>query len=95
MVKLSGQADVCSNPVGGGQLSSTDIDQVIIEAVQNHYKEKDSPYYLAELGEFFRSQDISIPDGVRFKDYLKSRFHGSLVVVQDANYPAKNSNRTT
>ena len=64
-------------------------DQTIINEVQNHYKDNDSPYYLAELGLFFRSSGLIVPSGVRFKDYLKSRFHGRLVVIQDEKNPAR------
>ena len=70
-------------------MSSTDTDQLVIEAVENHYNEQNNPFYLAELGKFFRSENIKIPPGVRFKDYLKSRFYGRLVVVQDEDHPAK------
>ena len=70
-------------------MSSIDEDQLIIDAVQSHYSENDTPYFLAELGVLFRSEEIAIPAGVRFKDYLKSRFHGQLVVVQDAENPAR------
>ncbi len=66
-----------------------DTDQLVIKAVENHYQEEDSPYYLAELGKLFREKDIDIPEGVRFKDYLRSRFHGSLVIVQDDHTPAR------
>ena len=66
-----------------------DADQLIVEAVEKHYAEHDSPYYLSELGKFFHSQDIQVPRRVRFKDYLISRFEGRLVVVQDADHPAK------
>ena len=70
-------------------MTAKDMDQLVLEAVQEHYHEYEAPYYLAELGKFFRSQNIDIPEGVRFKDYLKSRFHGRLVVVQDTDEPAK------
>ena len=62
---------------------------MVINAVDKHYESDDSPYFLAELGKFFRSEGIDIPGGVRFKDYLKSRFSGRLAIVQDANTPAK------
>ena len=64
-------------------------DELIIDAVKKHYENHDSPYYLAEIGQWFRSQKIEIPEGIRFKDYLISRFHGRLVVVQDEDNPAK------
>lgn len=70
-------------------MSTRDEDQVIIDAVQSHYSESDAPFFLAELGVLFRSEEIAIPAGVRFKDYLKSRFHGHLVVVQDTENPAR------
>ena len=47
------------------------------------------PYYLSDLGNFVKSRNFEIPAGVRFKDYLVSRFHGRLVVVQDRDTPAK------
>ena len=68
---------------------SRDTDQLIVEAVEKHYAEHDSPYYLSELGKFFQSHDIQVPGRVRFKDYLISRFDGRLVVVQDPDHPAK------
>lgn len=66
-----------------------DEDQTIIDEVQNHYNGSDSPYYLAELGMFFRSKGLVVPSGVRFKDYLRSRFHGRLIVIQDEENPAR------
>ena len=38
---------------------------------------------------FYEGINIEIPEGVRFKDYLASRFHGRLVVVQDVDTPAR------
>ena len=70
-------------------MSSRDTDQLVVEAVENHYSKQNTPLYLAELGKFFRSENIEIPPGVRFKDYLKIRFHGRLIVVQDEDHPAK------
>lgn len=70
-------------------MPSQNEDQLIIDAVEEHYATHGSPYYLAELGKLFRSEGIEIPHGVRFKDYLKSRFHGRLVVVQDVDNPAR------
>ena len=70
-------------------MTSENTDELILEAVQSHYKQNDSPYYLAELGKFFRSNSLDIPSGVRFKDYLVSRFHGRLSVVQDPENPAR------
>ena len=70
-------------------MSSTDTDQLVMQEVQDHYQNKDSPYYLAELGKFFRLRSIEIPKGERFKDYLKNRFGGRLIIVQDADNPAK------
>ena len=70
-------------------MSSQDTDQLIIESVHHHYEENDSPYYLAKLGEFFRANNIATPVGVRFSDYLKSRFHGRLDIIQDEQVPAK------
>ena len=73
----------------GGVLTSQDTDQLIIRAIQDHYGEHETPYYLAELGKFFRSHNIEIPNGVRFKDYLIGRFHGRLSVIQDDDNPAR------
>ena len=70
-------------------MSTRDTDQLVLEEIQNHYRDKDSPYYLAELGKFFRLKEIDIPQGVRFKDYLRDQFYGRLVVVQDPRTPAK------
>ena len=66
-----------------------DNDRLVVEEVESHYAKDDSPYYLAELGKFFREQHITIPDSVRFKDYLKSCFNGRLVVVQDELHPER------
>ena len=65
------------------------MDQLVVETIEKHYEEKDSPYYLAELGTFFREHGIEIPEGIRFKDYLTSRYHGRLVIVQDDLTPAR------
>ncbi len=70
-------------------MTSGDADKLVMDAVKDHYAESDSPFYLSELGVFFRSNDIEIPTGVRFKDYLVSRFHNRLSVVQDPDVPAK------
>ena len=75
--------------LGGGYLCSEDQEQLVIDEVQKHYKNRQSPYYLAELGKFFRTQKIEVPVGVRFKDFLKSRFDGSLLILQDPIVPAK------
>ena len=70
-------------------MTSQDIDELVLKAVQAHYAEHNTPFYLAELGNLFRSHDIEIPVGVRFKDYLSSRFHGRLAVIQDPEIPAR------
>ena len=70
-------------------MSPQDTDHLITEAIQDHYKNNDSPFYLAELGKLFHTHHIEIPAGVRFKDYLKSRFHDRFVVVQDTEDPAR------
>lgn len=51
--------------LGGGSLCSEDQEQLVIDEVQKHYKNRQSPYYLAELGKFFRTQKIEVPVGVR------------------------------
>ena len=66
-----------------------DMDQAILDSVIKHYESTDSPYYLAELGNFFRLNNFQIPEEIRFKDFLESRFQGCLVVVQDSHTPAK------
>ena len=66
-----------------------DIDQLVLKAVQDHYAVHNTPFYLAELGNFFRSHKIELPAGVRFKDYLISRFHGRLTVIQDPDDPVR------
>ncbi len=68
---------------------SQDTDKLILDAVSKHYTTHDFPYYLAELGKLVRSEGIELPHGVRFNDYLKIRFHGRLIVVQDADNPAR------
>ena len=65
------------------------MDQEIVAAVTTHYETNKSPYYLADLGNFFRLKHFDIPEGIRFKDFLASRFQGLLVVVQDPLTPAK------
>ncbi len=70
-------------------MNSQDIDDLVLTAVQAHYAEHDTPFYLAELGNLFRERNIDLPPGVRFKDYLSSRFHGRLVVIQDPEIPAR------
>ena len=63
--------------------------QVVVDEVRRHYDEQEQPYYLAELGQFFRSKGIEIPPGQRFKNFLAESFQGRLVVVQDPAVPAK------
>ena len=70
-------------------MSSDNQDQLVIEEVRRHYRDSQTPYYLAELGGFFRKNDIGVPPGVRFKDYLKNRFVDELFVIQDSEVPAK------
>ena len=70
-------------------MPSQDTDKLITDAVTEHYATHDFPLYLAELGKLVRSNKITMPDGVRFKDYLKSRFHERLFIVQDEENPAK------
>ena len=69
-------------------MTSQNIDKLVLEAVQAHYAEHSTPFYLAELGNLFRSHNIELPAGVRFKDYLSSRFHDRLAVIQDPEIPA-------
>ena len=68
---------------------SDDQKKIVIEEVQKHYDEQSQPFYLAELGQFFRTHDIAIPAGKRFKDFLAESFQDRLVVVQDPNVPAR------
>ena len=70
-------------------MSSGNQDQLVIEEVRRHYRDSQTPYYLAELGVFFREKEIDVPAGVRVKDYLKSRFVDQLCVIQDNEVPAK------
>ena len=70
-------------------MSLKDSDELVLNAVEERYESNDTPYYLAALGALFRSENIEIPSGVRFKDYLKSRYDGRLVVVQDEDSPAR------
>ena len=63
--------------------------QIVIDEIQKHYDEQTQPYYLAELGQFFKSKNIEIPAGKRFKDFLAESFRGRLVVVQDPDVPAR------
>ena len=68
---------------------SEEAKQFIISEVHEHYDKRAHPYYLAELGQFFRSNDIEIPTGRRFKDFLAENFQNSLVITQDPIVPAK------
>ena len=70
-------------------MSTQDLDKLVIDEVQGHYRDKDSPYYLAELGNFFRVHKLDIPEGIRFKDFLKSLFAGRLLVLQNPDNPVK------
>ena len=70
-------------------MSSVDQDQLVMEEVRRHYGVSQTPYYLAELGIFFRNHQIDLPSGVRFKDHLKNRFAGRLVIIQDSEVRAK------
>ena len=70
-------------------MTSQDVDTLVVKAVEDHYAESNSPLYLAELGNVFRNSGIEIPSGVRFKDYLISRFHNSFSVIQDPDIPAR------
>lgn len=83
------RSECCHLACGGHKLTSQDIDDLVMKAVQAHYAEHDTPFYLAELGKLFRSQNIELPAGVRFKDYLSSRFHGQLAVIQNPDIPAR------
>lgn len=74
---------------GGAHLSSDNQDQLVIEEVRRHYSNKKTPYLLADLGVFFRANDIEVPAGVRFKDHLKSRFGDQISIIQDTDVPAK------
>ena len=70
-------------------MEARDIDGLIAKEIERHYENTDSPYYLAELGVFFREHNITIPDDIQFKDYLKIKFHQHLVVIQDEDIPAR------
>ena len=68
---------------------SEDTKKLVINEIQRHYAEQTQPYYLAELGLFFRSEGIEVPDGKRFKDFLSENFQSVLAIVQDPTVPAK------
>ena len=70
-------------------MSSDNQDQLVIEEVRRHYRNSQTPYYLAKLGVFFRENNIDVPTGVRVKDYLKNHFVDQLCVIQDSEVPAK------
>ena len=70
-------------------MSSIEQDRLVIEEVQRHYDNNESPYYLAGLGQFLRSHDIQVPPGVRLKNFIRNRFDDRLLVVQDPDVPAK------
>ena len=68
---------------------SEDKEQLVINEIRRHYKERTQPYYLAELGKFVRSEGIEVPAGKRFKHFLSENFRSDLVIVQDPAVPAK------
>ena len=70
-------------------MSTQDIDELIVKEIERHYETNDSPYYLAELGVYFREQNIEVPVGIQFKDYLRIKFDQRLTVIQDEDTPAK------
>lgn len=70
-------------------MSADKHDKLVIQEVKKHYEATNQPFHLADLGIFFRTNEIEIPEGVQFKDYLKVRFQGRLAVVQDPNTPAR------
>ena len=70
-------------------MSTSETDELILKAVVDHYREQDSPFYLADLGQFLQFRKIVIPDGSRLKDYLAANFQGRLVVIQDPETPAR------
>lgn len=63
--------------------------QIVLDEIRRHYDGLSQPYYLAGLGQFFRSEGIEIPSGKRFKDFLSESFSDSLVIIQDPDVPAK------
>lgn len=70
-------------------MSPRDTDELIIQEIERHYDNTDSPYLLADLGVFFREQKLEMPDGIQFKDYLRIKFNERLVVIQDEDTPAR------
>ena len=68
---------------------SEDQKKLVIDEIKQHYSELTQPYYLAELGLFFRSNCIEIPDGIRLKDFLAKNFQDQLVIVQDPTVHAR------
>ena len=63
--------------------------KVVLNEVQRHYQERSEPYYLAALGQFFRSKNVAVPAGKRFKDFLSETFRGRIEIVQDPLVPAR------
>ena len=68
---------------------SKDKEQLVMNEILRHYEGRTKPYYLAELGQFFRSEGIEVPTGKRFKDFLSENFQSGLVIVQDPKIPAR------
>ena len=66
-----------------------DQEQLVLNEIRRHYGERALPYYLADLGQFFRSKELVPPPGTRFKDFLSEKFQDRLVVVQDPTVPAR------
>lgn len=63
--------------------------ELVLDEIRRHYEEQALPYYLANLGQFFQSNEIVLPPGTRFKAFLSDNFEDRLVVVQDPTVPAR------
>ena len=74
---------------GGASLLTEDQSQMVLNEVRRHYQERSQPYYLSDLGQFFRSKDVAVPAGKRFKDFLSETFRGLMEIVQDPLVPAR------
>lgn len=63
-------------------MSPGEIDKLILEEINRHYGENETPYYLAKLGDFIQSNDkIVLPSKTQLSDYIRIRFLESLSLI--------------
>jgi hypothetical protein len=64
------------------------IEQKIIDEVENHYANSQRPYYLADLGVFVKGVS-GFPDDIKLKEFVETKLHGRLHLVQDPRIQAR------